>query len=84
MGANIGTTFTAWLISLLGFKADIAVLAIPLIAFGFVFMMCKAKKKKSIGELIIGFSLLFLGLSFLKDSVPDLQSSPEVLAFLQQ
>ena len=84
MGANIGTTFTAWLISLLGFKADIAVLAIPLIAFGFVFMMCKAKKKKSIGELIIGFSLLFLGLSFLKESVPDLQNTPEVLAFLQQ
>ena len=84
MGANIGTTFTAWLISLLGFKADIAILAIPLIGFGFAFMMCKAKKKKSIGELIIGFALLFLGLSFLKDSVPDLQSSPEVLAFLQQ
>ena len=84
MGANIGTTFTAWLISLLGFKADIAILAIPLIGFGFAFMMCKAKKKKSIGELIIGFALLFLGLSFLKDSVPDLQSSPEVLEFLQQ
>ncbi|MBR2438489.1 MAG: Na/Pi cotransporter family protein [Bacteroidales bacterium] len=84
MGANIGTTFTAWLISLLGFKADIAILAIPLIGFGFAFMMSKAKKKKSIGELIIGFALLFLGLSFLKDAVPDLQSSPEVLAFLQQ
>ena len=84
MGANIGTTFTAWLISLLGFKADIAILAIPLIGFGFAFMMCKAKKKKSIGELIIGFALLFLGLSFLKDSVPDLQNTPEVLAFLQQ
>ena len=84
MGANIGTTMTAWLISLLGFKADIAILAIPLIAFGFAFMMFKSNKKKSIGELIIGFSLLFLGLSFLKDSVPDLQNSPEVLAFLQQ
>ncbi|MBQ7017621.1 MAG: Na/Pi cotransporter family protein [Bacteroidales bacterium] len=84
MGANIGTTFTAWLISLLGFKADIAILAIPLIGFGFAFMMCKAKKKKSIGELIIGFALLFLGLSFLKESVPDLQNSPEVLEFLQQ
>ncbi len=83
MGANIGTTFTAWLISLLGFKADISALAIPLIAFGFAFMMCKAKKKKSIGELIIGFSLLFLGLSTLKASVPDLQNSPEVLAFIQ-
>lgn len=84
MGANIGTTLTAWLISLLGFKADIAILAIPLIGIGFAFMMFKSNKKKSIGELIIGFALLFLGLSFLKDSVPDLQSSPEVLAFLQQ
>lgn len=84
MGANIGTTFTAWLISFLGFKADIAVLSIPLIGVGFGFMMCKAKRKKSIGELLIGFALLFLGLSFLKDSVPDLKSSPEVLAFLQE
>jgi len=84
MGANIGTTITAWLISLLGFKADIAVLAIPLVGIGFAFMMFKSNKKKSIGELIIGFALLFLGLSSLKSSVPDLQSSPEVLAFLQQ
>ena len=84
MGANIGTTMTAWLISLLGFKADIAILAIPLIGIGFAFMMFKSNKKKSIGELIIGFALLFLGLSFLKSSVPDLQSSPEVLSFLQQ
>ena len=60
MGANIGTTFTAWLISLLGFKADISIISIPLIGFGFVFMMAKAKRKKSIGELLIGFALLFL------------------------
>ncbi len=84
MGANIGTTVTAWLISFLGFKADISALAIPIIGFGFAFMMCKAKKKKSIGELLIGFALLFLGLTYLKGSVPDLQSSPEALAFLNQ
>lgn len=84
MGANIGTTVTAWIISLLGFKADIAVLSIPLIGFGFTFMMSKSKKKKSIGELIIGFALLFLGLSFLKSSVPDLKSTPEVLEFLKE
>lgn len=84
MGANIGTTVTAWLIAFLGFKADIAVLSIPLIGFGFAFMMCKAKRKKSIGELLIGFALLFLGLTYLKDSVPDLRSTPEVLAFLQE
>ncbi|PKO96148.1 MAG: Na+/Pi-cotransporter [Bacteroidetes bacterium HGW-Bacteroidetes-7] len=84
MGANIGTTVTAWIISLLGFKADIAVLSIPLIGVGFTFMMFKSKRKKSIGELIIGFALLFLGLSFLKESVPDLKSTPEVLEFLKE
>ena len=77
MGANIGTTVTAWLIAFLGFKADISILSIPLIGIGFAFMMCKAKRKKSIGELLIGFALLFLGLTFLKDSVPNLENSPE-------
>lgn len=84
MGANIGTTVTAWIISLLGFKADISVLSIPLIGVGFAFMMSKSKKRKSIGELIIGFALLFLGLSFLKNSVPDLKSTPEVLEFIKE
>ncbi len=84
MGANIGTTVTAWIISLLGFKADISILSIPLIGVGFAFMMSKSKKRKSIGELIIGFALLFLGLSFLKNSVPDLKSTPEVLEFIKE
>jgi phosphate:Na+ symporter len=83
MGANIGTTVTAWIISLLGFKFDISVLSIPLIGVGFTLMMFKSKKKKSVGELIIGFSLLFLGLTFLKNSVPDLRANPEVFEFLQ-
>ena len=65
MGANIGTTVTAWLISLLGFSADISLLAIPLIAVGFVFYMSKKSKRKSIGEFIIGFALLFMGLAAL-------------------
>lgn len=84
MGANIGTTVTAWLISLLGFKVDISALSIPLIGIGFALMMFKSKRKKSIGELIIGFALLFLGLNFLKGSVPDLRSTPEVLEFLKE
>jgi phosphate:Na+ symporter len=84
MGANIGTTFNAWVISLLGFKADIATLAIPLVGFGFAFIMCKAKRKKSIGELIIGFAILFIGLSFLKNSVPNLEETPEALAFIRK
>ena len=84
MGANIGTTVTAWIISLLGFKADISALSIPLVGIGFFLMMFKSKKKKSIGELIVGFALLFLGLSFLKSSVPDLRDTPEVLMFLKE
>ena len=82
MGANIGTTVTAWLVSWLGFKADISILAVPLMLFGFLFSNSKRDKRKNIGELIVGFSLLFLGLSFMKNAVPDLRQTPEVLAFV--
>ena len=82
MGANIGTTITAWMVSWLGFKADISVLAIPLMLFGFLFSNSKKDKRRNVGELIVGFSLLFLGLSFMKESVPDLRQSPEVLEFV--
>lgn len=83
MGANIGTTVTAWLVSLLGFKADISLLAVPLMAVGFILSLSKKDKRRHISELIIGFSLLFLGLSLMKESVPDLRETPEVLAFIQ-
>ena len=83
MGANIGTTMTAWIISLLGFKADISILAVPLMALGFILSMMKSNKRKHIGEFIIGFALLFLGLSFMKSSVPDLESTPEILSFIR-
>ena len=82
MGANIGTTVTAWMVSWLGFKADISILAVPLMLFGFLFSNSKKDKRKSVGELIVGFSLLFLGLSFMKNSVPDLNETPEVLNFV--
>ena len=84
MGANIGTTVTAWLISLLGFKMDISVLSIPLMAVGFICSMSKKSRTKNIGEFIIGFALLFLGLSFMKESVPDLETHPEVLSFISR
>ena len=82
MGANIGTTVTAWMVSWLGFKADISILAVPMMLFGFLFSNSKKDKRKSIGELIVGFCLLFLGLSFMKESVPDLSETPEVLNFV--
>ena len=83
MGANIGTTLTAWIIAVFGFKADISILAVPLMAVGFIMSMSKKGRIRDISEFVVGFSLLFLGLSFMKNSVPDLQSSPEALAFLQ-
>ena len=82
MGANIGTTITAWMVAWLGFKADISILAIPLMLLGFLFSNSKKDQRKNIGELIVGFSLLFLGLSFMKESVPDLRQTPEVLEFV--
>ena len=83
MGANIGTTITAWLVSLLGFKADISLFAVPLMAVGFILSLSKRDKRRHISELVIGFSLLFLGLSLMKGAVPDLRQTPEVLAFIQ-
>ena len=83
MGANIGTTVTAWLVSWLGFKADISILAVPLMLLGFLFSNSKKNQRQNIGELIVGFCLLFLGLSFMKNSVPDLNETPQVLEFVR-
>ena len=83
MGANIGTTVTAWLVSWLGFKADISILAVPLMLLGFLFSNSKRNQRQNIGELIVGFCLLFLGLSFMKESVPDLNETPQVLEFVR-
>ncbi|MDX9697511.1 MAG: Na/Pi cotransporter family protein, partial [Bacteroidales bacterium] len=82
MGANIGTTVTAWLISLLGLKVNISVLSLPLIGIGFPLLFSKKNKRKYWGEFIIGFAMLFLGLDFLKNSVPNINSYPEILSFL--
>ena len=84
MGANIGTTVTAWLVSLVGFKFSIATISIPLIGLSIPFLFSKKDKRKSIGQLMVGFSLLFIGLEYLKNSVPDINSNPEILEFLGQ
>ena len=83
MGANIGTTVTAWMVSWLGFKADISLLAVPLMLLGFLFSNSKKGQRQNVGELIVGFCLLFLGLSFMKESVPDLNETPQVLEFVK-
>ena len=83
MGANIGTTVTAWIISALGFKVDIAAFALPLLAFGIPLLFSQKSNRKSLGEFIFGFSFLFMGLSYLKNNAPDLSQNPDMLAFVQ-
>ena len=82
MGANVGTTITAWLISSLGFEVKISTLALPLIAFGLPMYFSGKDKIRNWGQFIIGFALLFMGLDELKSSVPDVKNNPEILEFL--
>ncbi|WP_439152915.1 Na/Pi cotransporter family protein [Winogradskyella sp.] len=84
MGANIGTTITAWLITILGFKVSMSTIALPLVGFGFGFTFLKKEKLKNLGSFIIGFALLFIGLQFLKEAMPDIKNNPELLAFLSR
>ena len=83
MGANIGTTVTAWIISALGFQVDVSAFALPLLAFGILLIFSQKSSRKSVGEFIFGFSFLFMGLSMLQANAPDLSKNPEMLAFVQ-
>ena len=82
MGANIGTTVTAWIISAVGFKVDIAVFAIPLLAIGMPLVFSNKNNRKSIGEFVFGFSFLFMGLSFLQESATAMNIGDMVAGML--
>ncbi|MDE6377385.1 MAG: Na/Pi cotransporter family protein [Duncaniella sp.] len=84
MGANVGTTFTAWVIALFGFKVNISAFVLPVIGLSIPLLFSKSSRNKSIGEFFIGFSFLFMGLDMISTYVPDLQSNPEMFAFLQR
>ncbi|MEA1877760.1 MAG: Na/Pi cotransporter family protein [Bacteroidota bacterium] len=82
MGANIGTTVTAWLISVLGFKVQISALSLPLIGITLPLLFSKNDKNRSLGEIALGFALLFIGLDYLKANLPDIKNNPQILEFL--
>ncbi len=84
MGANIGTTITGWLVSLIGFKVKVAHYALPIIGIAFPFMFSSKQSRRKWAEVAIGFAILFLGLGELKNAVPDIKNNPEVLDFLHQ
>ena len=83
MGANIGTTVTAWIISIFGFKVDMSAFALPLLAIALPLIFSGKSNRKSVGEFIFGFSFLFMGLAYLKSNAPDLNANPDMLAFVQ-
>lgn len=84
MGANIGTTVTAWMVSFFGFKMQITPIAIMLIGIFFPFMFVQREKLRNLSEAMIGFGILFIGLDFIKNAVPNIQDNPEMFMFLDQ
>ena len=82
MGANIGTTITAWIVAIFGFKFKITAIAIAVIGVFFPFMFSRSSRWRVFAEAMVGFGILFIGLDFLKGSVPDIHSNPAMLSFL--
>ncbi len=83
-GAALGTTFTEWIIAIFGFKVKMSAFLLPLLAFAVPMLFIKRNNYKNIGELLIGFAFLFMGLDAISANVPDLSKSPEIFGFLQQ
>lgn len=84
MGANIGTTVTAWMISIFGFKMQITPIAIMLIGIFFPFIFFGRERFRNLAEAMIGFGILFIGLDFIKNGVPNIQENPAMFMFLDQ
>jgi len=84
MGANVGTTVTTWIIALLGFSFNLSYMVFPLLAVGFVLAMSKKGKLKAASEMIIGFSLLFLGLMYMKSAIPPLSAYPQDFGLVER
>lgn len=83
MGANIGTTVTAWIVSFFGFKFEVSLFSLILAGIFFPFLFAKRDNLRNLAEFVFGFGILFQGLQFLKESVPDIRANPEILHFLQ-
>ncbi len=84
MGANIGASFTTWIIAALGFGIGIKYFTYPLIAVGFILTTMKGRKKKIVGEVIMGFALLFIGLSFVISNFPETSQFPALNEYITE
>jgi phosphate:Na+ symporter len=82
MGANIGTTITAWLVSYFGFHLDFNIILLPILGVALPFMFLAGNQKKSIGEFLTGFAILFLGLQFMRSSFPEVTPDSLLVSYL--
>ncbi|MBP5364741.1 MAG: Na/Pi cotransporter family protein [Bacteroidales bacterium] len=82
MGANIGTTITGWIIAFFGFNVDVWFLVLPMIGVAMPFVFSKVNKRHSWGEAILGFSLIFMGIHFLRITMPYATSLPSLAEFV--
>ncbi|MBN1339165.1 MAG: Na/Pi cotransporter family protein [Bacteroidales bacterium] len=82
MGANIGTTATGWLVAYLGFKFNLSTILLPLLALSLPLIYFSKTRIRSWGEFILGFGILFLGLGFLKESMPSINAESALLKTL--
>ncbi len=82
LGANIGTTVTQWLLTLFGFSYNISSIALPLMALSFPLYFSSRSKHKSLAEFIFGFTLLFIGLQFLRESLPPIDHTSPIVQYL--
>ncbi len=83
MGANIGTTTTFWFVSYFGFSFSISAIALPAMGLGLPLIFVGKPRVRALGEFCMGFGLLFLGLMYLKEAVPDISNNPDMLSFVQ-
>ncbi|MFK7787108.1 MAG: Na/Pi cotransporter family protein [Crocinitomicaceae bacterium] len=83
MGANIGTTVTAWIVAFLGFSVSMSDYALPIMLVAIILMFSNRGNMKSWGEMLVGFAILFIGLELLKSGVPDLKGNVDALSFLK-
>lgn len=83
LGANIGTTITGWIVAILGFKVHLTTLSLVLAGVALPLMFMHDSRKNEIGEMTLGFGILFIGLEFLKNSMPDISHSLTILRFLE-
>lgn len=83
LGANMGSTFTTWIVAFFGFSVDTSLFTLPVMAFAVPLLFSKKSQYKSIAEFLIGFVFLFMGLAAISANVPDLEKSPQIFEALK-